>query len=307
MVVGHDRRLWSVENLQSEGKTMRQNVKNWVLIDVYHLAYRAFHGKGGGLRELDNGIIFGILSDVTRIAQNFGWRICWCWEYGPPRRLELFRDYKKTRKAKRKELSEHEQEQLADMKSQVEELRDGILPSMGFANSFKCRGYEADDIIASLCDTIPKRGKRRCVIVSGDEDMFQLLTPDVVIWNVTKLERYTHLDFREQWGLEPSQWADVKAIAGCKSDDIPGVDGVGEKIAAQFLRGELEATTSTGNPRKSYVNISTFNWNQNLDLVQLPFAGTPVFTKQKDTVTGTSWDIVVSELGMESLIGKGPN
>ena len=284
---------------------MRQNVKNWVLIDVYHLAYRAFHAKGGGLRELDNGIIFGILSDVVRIAQNFGWRICWCWDYGPPRRLELFRDYKKTRKAKRKEAPEHEQEQLADMKSQVEELREGILPSMGFANSFKCRGYEADDIIASLCDTIPKRGKRRCVIVSGDEDMFQLLTPDVVIWNVNKLERYTHLDFREQWGLEPSQWAEVKAIAGCKSDDIPGVVGVGEKTAAKFLNGTL------GTKTKAYANITGFagcgGIEQNLDLVQLPFVGTPVFKKQKDTVSGSSWDIVVSELGMESLIGKGPN
>ncbi|MGQ9517291.1 MAG: DNA polymerase I, partial [Anaerolineae bacterium] len=106
-------------------------------------------------------------------------------------------------------------------------------------------GYEADDVLGTLSAQAEKQGIPT-LIVTGDTDAFQLIDPlirvmtsgrrfsDVVIYDEkTVLQRY---------GLRPPQLIDFKALIGDKSDNIPGVPGVGEKTATQLLQkyGTLE-------------------------------------------------------------------
>src|SRR6185436_3339106 len=130
-------------------------------------------------------------------------------------------------------------------------------------------GYEADDLNASICHAHPKRRK---VIVSADSDLYQLLQDN---WPRKGSTRVYHpitqitLDaggFEIRYGINPQQWARLKAIAGCSSDEIPGVPGVGEKTAAKFLQGN-------GGPRSVGIAFEAKLINRNLQLTTLPFPG----------------------------------
>ena len=97
-------------------------------------------------------------------------------------------------------------------------------------------GCEADDCIASLA---AKFGSERPVVIIGmDKDLRQCLSPDVVMWDpASREEKLVTLDsFREETGLEPSQWPDVQALIGDTSDNVPGVKGIGEKTAEKLFR-----------------------------------------------------------------------
>ena len=97
-------------------------------------------------------------------------------------------------------------------------------------------GCEADDCIASLA---AKYGPERPVVIIGmDKDLRQCLAPGVVMWDpASREEKLVTLDsFREETGLEPSQWPDVQALIGDASDNVPGVKGIGEKTAEKLFR-----------------------------------------------------------------------
>ena len=96
-------------------------------------------------------------------------------------------------------------------------------------------GCEADDCIASLASA--HSGDRPVVIVGVDKDLRQCLAPNVVMWDpAAKEEKIVTLDsFRTETGLEPWQWADVQALIGDSTDNVPGVKGIGEKTAEKLF------------------------------------------------------------------------
>lgn len=96
-------------------------------------------------------------------------------------------------------------------------------------------GCEADDCIASLAARYSK--ERPVIIISGDKDLKQCLTPNVYLWDPgTKEEKLVTLDsFQEDTGLTPSQWPDVQALVGDSSDNIPGIPGIGPKTASKIF------------------------------------------------------------------------
>jgi len=95
---------------------------------------------------------------------------------------------------------------------------------------------EADDYIASLS----QRSKQTSpvVIVGSDKDLQQCLDSNVIIWDPgQRTEKIVTLaTFQEQTGLQPSQWPDFQALIGDKSDNIPGVPGIGPKTALKILK-----------------------------------------------------------------------
>ena len=102
-------------------------------------------------------------------------------------------------------------------------------------------GYEADDIIGTvskICD----QNDVECNILTGDKDDLQLISDNTTVkLVVTRMGRTTttdyHLEqFREKYGIEPSEFTDVKALMGDASDNIPGVAGVGEKTAMSLIQ-----------------------------------------------------------------------
>ncbi|TMW73452.1 5'-3' exonuclease [Alteribacter natronophilus] len=105
--------------------------------------------------------------------------------------------------------------------------------------------YEADDVIGTLATRWSAEGAGNCFIYSNDRDLFQLLDERVSqIINRKKEELvYSHQDFQNEFGISSSQWVDVKALLGDKSDNIPGCPGIGEKSALPLIReyGSIDA------------------------------------------------------------------
>jgi DNA polymerase-1 len=95
-------------------------------------------------------------------------------------------------------------------------------------------GYEADDIIATLTAKLVAQNKD-VVIVSGDKDLMQLVNEHVTIWDTMKDKRYKAPEVVEKFGVGPTQVTEVLALTGDTSDNVPGVDGVGPKTAAQLI------------------------------------------------------------------------
>ncbi|MBF4462402.1 MULTISPECIES: DNA polymerase I [unclassified Rathayibacter] len=99
--------------------------------------------------------------------------------------------------------------------------------------------FEADDILATLARQGAEAGFR-VLVVSGDRDTIQLVTPDVTLLypstqGVSQLTRYDRDKVVEKYGVEPHQYPEIAALVGETSDNLPGVDKVGPKTAAKWV------------------------------------------------------------------------
>jgi DNA polymerase-1 len=103
-------------------------------------------------------------------------------------------------------------------------------------------GYEADDVIGTLTDRLTRAG-HEVVIVSGDKDLMQLVTDKVTIWDTMKDKHYRTPEVMEKFGVGPEQVVELLGLMGDASDNVPGLDGVGPKTAAQLVTsyGTVEA------------------------------------------------------------------
>lgn len=272
----------------------------WLVLDSPYLCYRAFFSTGFLSFDGDaTGVLFGFLRDIRNLLEQFDTdKIAFCFDKGTPLRQNIYPKYKQSRREKRKQMSEVEKLTHQDLRKQIKRLRTEILPALGFRNIFAEEGYEADDLIAAFCEQVDEE----VVIIGSDKDLLQLISPRVKFHIVGMQGRpsrtITYDSFREQYGLEPSQWADVKAIAGCSTDDVQGVKGVGEKTAAKFLGGKLKANSA------AYKKIVEGNriWVRNKKLVTLPFPGlSPLRIRSRESVTRNKWREVLLSLGIESM------
>jgi len=264
----------------------------WLLVDVSCLAYRSLHTTGmlshGGRRT---GVLYGIFRDILTLREEFSTdRMAFCFDRGRPKRLELYPDYKAKRRGGDPGAAEARQE----LRGQLRDLHDRLLPEIGFRNVFSQPGYEADDLLASLVLNLPVG--HDAILISADQDLYQLLGPRVSCWSPMRKQTLTLEGFRNRYGIEPALWSTVKALAGCSSDNIQGVRGVGEKTAIAYVQGKLK-------PGRLFDAIVTSigSWEKNLQLVELPFAGTNPLELQDDRVNRKSWTKVMKELGIRSL------
>ena len=148
-------------------------------------------------------------------------------------RHEEFKDYKATRDKMPSELS-----------YQFGILKD-ILESMGVRYT-DLDGYEADDIVGTYAN-IGQDAGYKVVIITGDRDYLQLVDENITVYltkkGISDMAEYTVDTIKKEYGLSPKQLIDVKGLEGDKSDNIPGVDGIGPKKAIGFIKdyGSIEA------------------------------------------------------------------
>lgn len=141
-------------------------------------------------------------------------------------RKEQFDDYKKNRKKIPDELVK-----------QIEPIKE-IMPLFGL-KTYCISGIEADDVVGSSAKLLNQEGVF-CEIYSSDNDLLQLVKKDcdVIQFNkgIKETTRYTIDNFANLYfGLQPTQVTDLKAISGDKSDNLPGIKGVGNKTALDLL------------------------------------------------------------------------
>lgn len=196
-----------------------------LLLDSNSLMHRAYHALPNlkSSKGLYTGAIYGFLSILLRlIKEQKPTHIAAAFDlHGPTFRHEMFKDYKATRKPMDEEL-----------RQQVEPLKQ-LITAMGI-KIVSLQGYEGDDILG----TLSKRFDDECIIVTGDRDSFQLVSPTTkVFWTkkgVSDIEVYDEERLLQD-GFTVSQFIDYKALRGDTSDNVPGIPGVGEKTAKQLL------------------------------------------------------------------------
>ena len=130
-----------------------------------------------------------------------------------------------------------------DLHAQIPHI-EKILTTLGIT-CLRKDGFEADDIIATLACRAAQEG-RRCVIISGDKDLAQLVGDFVSVLKPDKSEALAHCgieEVKEHWGVAPAQMLDYLSLIGDASDNIPGVKGIGPKTAVKLLQdyGTLDA------------------------------------------------------------------
>lgn len=101
-------------------------------------------------------------------------------------------------------------------------------------------GFEADDLISTMCKRAHAQG-RKVVVVTGDKDLMQLVDENTYLLDELRAEKYGEEHFigieevKQEFGVSPNQVADVLALAGDASDNVPGVMGIGKKTAADLV------------------------------------------------------------------------
>ena len=164
--------------------------------------------------------------------------------HAPTFRHKAYSGYKATRKGMPEEL-----------RCQVEPLKE-LLKLLGY-KLVSVEGFEADDILGTFAKNSSEKGYE-CVIATGDRDSFQLVSDSVSVrFAATKqgtpsAEIYDKARIMEEYGVEPRQLIDIKAIQGDTSDNIPGVAGIGPKGAGDLIK-------RFGNLDNIYENIDTID------------------------------------------------
>lgn len=272
--------------------------RNWLVFDCNALAWAAFHTTGGlSYNNTPTGVIYGFLSQVMRITGDLQSNdLVFCFDYGKSHRFNLLPTYKHKRKARR-ETSEREQAIYAQVHKQITLLRTKYLRSIGFRNVLFQKHYEADDIIAEVV-LHSLREDESATIVSGDEDFYQLLGKNIALYKPIPKTLMTRAQFIKSYGVKPRQWVDVKSLAGCSSDDVPGIAGIGETTALKYLRGELKPTLKAY--QKIQDGIETGIMERNRPLVKLPFKGVaPIQLRRKKREL--NFDPVFQECNIRTL------
>ncbi len=274
-------------------------MNKWIVLDVNNLAHRSFHSMGKlSFKGRPTNVLFGIFRDILDLRDLFNTdKFAFCFDSSSSKRKEIYSDYKGNRKIK--EESEGDKKARVDLYIQIEELFD-ILPDIGFQNVFEVEGYEADDIIASICYDLDIDDE--VIIVSTDQDLYQLLSVYTIsIYNPIKKKVITEEWFIKEYEINPSKWSCVKAIAGCSSDNIIGAFGVGEKTAIKYLNEKLKRDTKAF---ESIAKVLNTDFERNMKLVDLPYSGMPKVFLESDDIEEEDWQKVMKELGMKSLFNR---
>jgi len=205
------------------------------LIDGHALAYRTYFALTSGGTNSARWLtskgeptagIYGFTSVLLRLLeQERPDYLAVVFDTGKTFRDELFPDYKATR-----------EKMPDDLRVQIERIRT-LVDTFNIPRA-ELEGYEADDVLGSLASWAVDKGLA-VKIITGDKDLLQLVNERITVnlpgKSLSEARDYFRDDVKESMGVWPEQVVDFKAIIGDRSDNIPGVYGVGEKTAIKLL------------------------------------------------------------------------
>ena len=195
-------------------------------IDTLSRVYQLFHA----LPEMTAAdgtpvsVVFGLTRDLLDIVEKKkpDYLFCAMDPPGPTFRHEMFEAYKANRA-----------EMPADLVPQIPLVRR-LLEVFGIP-CLELPGYEADDVLATLATQTVSAGGD-CTIATSDKDARQLLGPHVRLLNLRTNKPLGVDELRAEWGIGPGQVVDFLSLVGDSIDNVPGVPGIGPKIASELLQ-----------------------------------------------------------------------
>lgn len=230
-----------------------------IAIDGNSLMHRAFHALPLTMTNKEGtptGALYGFLSMLLRLIQQKPEYLLVAFDmHGPTFRHEEYSEYKAGRKATPDEL-----------RAQFAIIRE-LLPSMGITIC-ECMHYEADDILGTFARVANENGVD-ALLVTGDRDALQLISEHTHVLmtkkGISETVEYDKKVLFEQYGLEPCQMLDLKALMGDGSDNIPGIAGIGEKTALKLLEkyGTMENTLAHAEDEKGALRQKLLNGGEN--------------------------------------------
>lgn len=225
--------------MKSEGKLF--------LLDANALLHRAWHALPP-LTSPDGQVVnavYGTMMVVMKLLQEASpdaFAACWDTK-APTFRHEAYASYKA-----------HREEQPDELYAQIPLIKEG-LELLGIP-SLEKDGFEADDLLGTLAVQSAEAGWE-VVIVTGDRDALQLIRPGIRVMSfkkgVSETIMFDEKELLEQYGLNPRQFLEYKAMRGDPSDNIPGIKGIGEKGATKLLQdfGSLRTIFQAAHDEKS--------------------------------------------------------
>ncbi len=200
----------------------------FILIDGNSFCYRAFYA----VRDLrtskgePTNAVFGFISILEKVIKDVapdGVAVMFDMR-GPTFRHKKYEDYKI-----------HRPPMPEDLASQIPVIKE-VIEAMNIP-IFQMEGYEADDILATIAKKLEKKG-HETFLITGDKDMLQLVNKKTKVLNPQKENFvYDEAAVKARFGVGPERVTDIMALMGDASDNIPGVDGIGE-VTAKKLIGE---------------------------------------------------------------------
>ncbi|MBC5626506.1 DNA polymerase I [Clostridium sp. NSJ-49] len=187
-------------------------------------------------------------------------------------------------------------------------------------NIYEIDGFEADDIIGTLAK-FAEKNNIEVFIVTGDRDALQLATNNIKVVitkkGVTETAVYDEKAFIDEFGVTPTQYIDVKGLMGDKSDNIPGVPGVGEKTAFKLIAtyGSMEGVLSNIDEisgKKLKENLETYSeqaiFSKKLATImtEVPIEFDLDDIKSQDSYNREELKKMFFKLQMKSLLAKLP-
>ncbi len=240
-----------------------------LLVDSASLIYRALFSVPDTVRAPDGTLVnaaYGFLGMLEGlVAQHDPDFICCAADddWRPEWRVELIDTYK-THRAEPGSAQEQAEDLLAPQTPLIFEILAGCgIPVVGHP------GYEAEDVIGTLAE----RALGRVAIVSGDRDLFQLVRdPDVVVLyprrGVSQVDVVDETYIQTKYQIPGRAYRDFALLRGDPSDGLPGVRGVGEKLAAALLARYGSLDGILGAARGSDQGIALSKVRRDLDYVE---------------------------------------
>src|SRR3989338_368649 len=210
---------------------LKSNKKLFIIIDanaVFHRAYHAlprFTTKAG---ELVNAV-YGFGAILLKALKEFkpDYMVAAFDVEGPTFRDVKYKEYKATRAKTPDELY-----------NQIPRIKE-LLTSFNIP-IYEKQGFEADDILGTVVEKLKDKKDIDIIIISGDLDMLQLVSPQVKVYTMSKTIKdtiiYDEAGVKKRFEVSAKQLIDYKGLRGDASDNIPGVLGVGEKTAIQLIK-----------------------------------------------------------------------
>ncbi len=208
-------------------------MKNLYLIDGNSLMFRSFYATSytGNLMKTQSGIytnaLFGFVNMMTKLIDSNDINYCFV-AFDAGKQTFRHKEYSEY-KGGRKPLPEELRIQIPIIKEYCDIMNIKRMESLDF---------EADDLLA----TVSKKfydDFDKIYVISGDHDLLQLVNEKIsvglTIKGVGEIEYYTLDNFYEKLGFNPNQLIDYKGICGDKSDNLPGVRGMGDKTTVKLL------------------------------------------------------------------------
>ncbi|MCK9589972.1 MAG: 5'-3' exonuclease H3TH domain-containing protein [Terrimicrobiaceae bacterium] len=216
-----------------------------LLVDGHYYLYRSFYAIRGlrNSRGEPTNAIYGYAKALRKMLADLKPDLAAViWDSGvPARRTTLQPEYKQNRT-----------EMPADLRPQEEWLQENI--ALFGPASVSAEKTEADDLIATYARAASAEGVD-VVIATNDKDILQLTCEKIRIYSTAKTdtgaEGFCLLgvpEVRAKWGVSPSQIADVLALTGDSSDNIPGVPGIGAKTAVALISAHGSIENLLGDP-----------------------------------------------------------